>query len=106
MTRMFRVIAGGRGTLLAAATILMVASAGDALAQSRSIGLANPASLFCTQQGGKSAIVTDETGGQRGLCQLPDGRTIEEWRLFRCSNPDTRDRQTPPCTDNERSPRT
>ena len=45
-------------------------------------GIANPASVFCIEQGGRVVIV-DETDGQVGYCELPDGRRIEEWEYFR-----------------------
>lgn len=46
--------------------------------------IANPASVFCEEQGGTVEIV-DEAGGQLGYCNLPDGRRIEEWEFFRSS---------------------
>jgi putative hemolysin len=45
-------------------------------------GLANPASVYCVEQGGQVDIV-DEGGGQVGYCELPDGRRIEEWEFYR-----------------------
>jgi putative hemolysin len=44
--------------------------------------LANPASVFCVQSGGKSEIRTGPHG-QYGVCRLPDGRVVEEWTYFR-----------------------
>lgn len=44
-------------------------------------GLANPASVFCIQQGGAVELV-DEASGQVGYCNLPDGRRIEEWEFL------------------------
>ncbi|WP_199554935.1 putative hemolysin [Sandaracinobacteroides hominis] len=46
------------------------------------VGLANPASVYCVEKGGKSEIRT-EANGQRGYCHLPDGRVVDEWDLFR-----------------------
>ena len=43
--------------------------------------IANPASVFCVEQGGEVEIV-DETDGQVGYCNLPDGTRIEEWAYF------------------------
>jgi len=43
---------------------------------------ANPASVYCVEQGGRVDIV-DEGGGQSGYCELPDGRRIEEWEYYR-----------------------
>ena len=44
--------------------------------------LANPASVFCVQSGGKSEI-RNGARGQYGVCILPDGRVVEEWAYFR-----------------------
>lgn len=51
-------------------------------------GIANPASTFCVEQGGTVEIV-DETGGQVGYCNLPDGTRVEEWEYFRSMTGDT-----------------
>ena len=45
-------------------------------------GLANPASVFCVDQGGTVDIV-DEADGQVGYCVLPDGTRVDEWEYFR-----------------------
>jgi putative hemolysin len=44
--------------------------------------LANPASVFCVEQGGTVEIV-DEADGQVGYCNLPDGTSVDEWEYFR-----------------------
>ncbi len=44
--------------------------------------LANPASVFCVEQGGQSTIV-DTADGQEGLCVLPDGTEVDEWEYYR-----------------------
>lgn len=46
--------------------------------------IANPASVYCVQQGGKVEIVNTKKG-QIGICILPDGRRIEEWKFFRAN---------------------
>jgi putative hemolysin len=48
----------------------------------RAPALANPASVFCVQSGGKSEIRKGPRG-QYGVCRLPDGRVVEEWAYFR-----------------------
>lgn len=48
------------------------------------VGLANPASVFCVEQGGTVEII-DEAGGQVGYCVFPDGRRIDEWEYYRSS---------------------
>lgn len=44
--------------------------------------IANPASTFCVESGGKSVIET-ESDGERGYCILPDGTKVDEWEYFR-----------------------
>ena len=51
------------------------------------IGMANPASAYCVEKGGKLSIQKDAAGNQTGLCALPDGTAIEEWTLFRRDHP-------------------
>jgi len=46
------------------------------------IGMANPASVYCEEQGGRLEI-RDEEGGQAGYCIFPDGSECEEWAFFR-----------------------
>jgi putative hemolysin len=46
------------------------------------IGMANPASVSCIDNGGRSEI-RDTPGGQIGVCVFHDGRRCEEWALFR-----------------------
>lgn len=53
------------------------------------IGMANPASQFCIQQGGTLRMVHTPRGEQ-GLCTLPNGHEIEEWELFRRHHPQPR----------------
>jgi putative hemolysin len=46
-------------------------------------GMANPASVFCEEQGGSVEIVTDAEGNQTGICHLPDGTQVDEWEYYR-----------------------
>jgi putative hemolysin len=48
-----------------------------------STGLANPASVYCGQVGGKTVIKKDATGAEYGVCTFPNGSTCEEWALYR-----------------------
>jgi len=43
---------------------------------------ANPASVYCVNQGNKLEI-RDEDGGQIGYCVSADGQECEEWDFFR-----------------------
>jgi len=45
--------------------------------------MANPASVYCQQLGGKLEIAKGKDGGEVGYCTLPGGERIEEWELFR-----------------------
>ena len=46
--------------------------------------IANPASVYCIQQGGR-LVIKRGPKGDVGICVLPDGRRIEEWKFFRAS---------------------
>ncbi|WP_432259574.1 putative hemolysin [Cupriavidus sp. TMH.W2] len=48
----------------------------------QAIGMANPASVNCTQRGGKLQIVSTPAG-QTGICTFPSGKQCEEWALMR-----------------------
>lgn len=50
------------------------------------VGMPNPASQFCIDQGGRLEI-REQENGQAGYCHLSDGRVIEEWEYFRASCP-------------------
>ena len=50
---------------------------------SQSSTLANPASVYCQEQGGKSQIITAEDGSQSGDCVFSDGSKCDEWAFFR-----------------------
>lgn len=50
------------------------------------IGMANPASVYCLQLGGKLRM-EKTTAGEHGICVLPNGTEIEEWELFRRDHP-------------------
>jgi putative hemolysin len=78
----------GRLTIAAAltASLLLPAGGGQVFA------LANPASVFCVQSGGKSEIRTGAKG-QYGVCRLPDGRVVDEWAWFRAMKGKTAPKQ-------------
>ncbi len=47
------------------------------------IGLPNPASAYCLEQGGVLELRQDESGAVSGYCRLPDGTVCEEWAFYR-----------------------
>ena len=49
--------------------------------------LANPASVYCEEQGGTLRMEENEAG-QYGVCTLPDGTECEEWAYYRGECPE------------------
>jgi len=47
-----------------------------------SVGIANPASVYCEKQGGTLEL-RNENEGSIGICTLKDGTECEEWTYFR-----------------------
>lgn len=45
------------------------------------IGMPNPASAYCVEQGGE-VLLNDMTPGGDATCKLPDGRKVGEWEYF------------------------
>lgn len=48
-----------------------------------SSSMANPASVFCEEQGFVLQIRADPEGNQYGVCMFPDGSECDEWAFFR-----------------------
>lgn len=46
------------------------------------VELANPAAVYCEEQGNVHEIVTNEDGSQGGVCILPDGTVCDEWEYL------------------------
>lgn len=69
--------------LAACATPADTTPADSAATLTPKIGMPNPASVHCKDQGGTLEIRTGKDGGQFGVCTLPDGKVCEEWALFR-----------------------
>lgn len=46
------------------------------------VGLPNPASQFCEEQG-YTLEIREGAGGQIGVCVFPDGTECEEWAFYR-----------------------
>lgn len=47
------------------------------------IGMANPASVYCINQGGQSFIKKDSQGAEAGYCRLTNGDVVDEWDFYR-----------------------
>jgi putative hemolysin len=52
------------------------------------VGLPNPASVYCEENGGTVDIREDANGSQIGYCIFEDGSECEEWAFYRgeCSS--------------------
>ena len=51
--------------------------------EQKMIGMANPASVYCVEQGGESIIKQDKDGSEYGICKFKDGKEIDEWEFYR-----------------------
>lgn len=47
------------------------------------VNIANPASVYCEEQGNRLEIRTAADGSQSGVCIFPDGSECDEWAYFR-----------------------
>jgi putative hemolysin len=69
--------------ILAIMTIAACGPRGTEPPVSTEVGLPNPASVFCEQQGGRLVIRQDTQGGEYGVCTFSDGSQCEEWAFLR-----------------------
>lgn len=69
---------------LLAVTISGCSTAQKNDAEKPNIGLANPASVFCVEQGG-TLEMRKEANGEAGYCHLANGQVVEEWAFFRAN---------------------
>lgn len=68
--------------ILALLLTLVACSDGDE-GSNNDAGLANPASVYCEEQGGTLQFRQAESGGAYGVCIFDDGSECEEWAYFR-----------------------
>ncbi len=81
MNRFTRKLLAGMVWCSAAALAACTGNGGGA--ESPGPGMANPASRHCIDKGGKLVIEKDAQGNEVGMCHLPDGSVVDEWKLFR-----------------------
>lgn len=60
----------------------MDAPSASADADAETAGMANPASVYCAEQGGTEETREDPEG-QRGVCIFPDGSECDSWAYHR-----------------------
>jgi putative hemolysin len=70
------------GLLLVLGFTLIASGCGTATNEA-TIGLANPASVYCEEQGYRLEMRTDADGGTYGVCIFLDGSECEEWAFYR-----------------------
>lgn len=72
-------------SLLILAGIVFLASCGkvEPTESPQEAGIANPASVYCEEHGGKVDIRTAADGSQSGFCMFPDGSECDEWAYYR-----------------------
>lgn len=51
---------------------------------SASVSMANPAAVYCVEQGGDPQI-KKTAKGEVGYCHFADGRVVEQWDFYRAS---------------------
>jgi putative hemolysin len=68
---------------LTACTALQVQTPEPAVTDVPQVNMANPASVYCEQQGNKLEIRTASDSSLNGICVFPDGSTCDEWAYFR-----------------------
>ncbi len=68
--------------------ILAVVVLSGCIQQTEKTQIANPASVYCDEQGGTLEIKTNEDGSQYGVCTLADGTICEEWAYYRGKCPE------------------
>jgi putative hemolysin len=72
-----------RAFAFALAVLLTVSGCGGDDDNNEQPGLANPASVFCEEQGGTVDIRPDADGNETGYCVFADGTEVEEWAYYR-----------------------
>ena len=69
---------------LTACTVTQTQAISDPAATDRpQMGIPNPASVYCKQEGNKLEIRTAADGSQNGICVFPDGSTCDEFAYYR-----------------------
>jgi hypothetical protein len=71
-----------RAIAFACAFVLIISGCSGNNENDNETGLANPASVYCQDQGGSLDIRTDNSGGQVGYCVFSDGSEVEEWAYY------------------------
>lgn len=78
-------------------TILSASCSPKQASPTPAANLANPASVYCEQNGGRLDLRQDASGGVAGVCVFPDGSECDEWAYLRgeCKPAEPSATQTP-----------
>lgn len=70
------------------AAILTLSACTTEQKKPEAVSMANPASVYCTQNGGTLTMKKDTNGSETGICTFANGKSCEEWAFYRkeCSN--------------------
>ena len=77
-----------KGLALKSLTILaamLLVSCGPTRVEQAQPMMENPAGVNCTTRGGQ-LVIRQSSGGQKGYCLLPDGRSLDIWEYYRQTN--------------------
>ena len=55
----------------------------EEFSEQKMIGMANPASVYCVEQGGESITKQNKDGSEYGICKFKDGKEVDEWEFYR-----------------------
>ena len=69
--------------LLGVFSLLLAACGGETSTPVANVSLANPASVYCEENGGTVDLRSDNEGNVSGICIFPDGSECDEWAFFR-----------------------
>lgn len=81
-------VAGCGSDATSSSTAASQTASSDTVADS-TVGVPNPASVYCEEQGGEVVIVTAADGSQSGRCRLPNGTEVDEWEYYRAAQSTT-----------------
>lgn len=68
---------------LSACNLLRAETIEPAVSETALLNMANPASVYCAENGGTLDIRTAVDGSQTGVCVFSDGSECDEWAYFR-----------------------